>query len=205
MKSPQLFFDFVRTLRRRKTQRQRQPWAAKPDPAPHLRRDPLLEKFSEKLLRRCGSRLRPQVVWNRRLRTTAGTACWRTKTVTLNPRLLEIAPHEIQRTLRHELAHLLAQERAGRRRIQAHGSEWQMACADLGIPGETRCHELPFETIRPARKFFYACRACGTRIGRVRPLTRPIACLRCCKKHNGGRYHELFRFVPVETPQRQAA
>jgi predicted SprT family Zn-dependent metalloprotease len=40
---------------------------------------------------------------------------------------------EIDRTLRHELAHLLAQFRVGRRRIAPHGPEWRIACRDLGI------------------------------------------------------------------------
>src|ERR1700687_2873461 len=40
---------------------------------------------------------------------------------------------EIERTLRHELAHLLAQFRVGRRRIAPHGAEWRRACRDLGI------------------------------------------------------------------------
>src|ERR1700730_17806348 len=51
---------------------------------------------------------------------------------------------EIDRTLRHELAHLLAQFRAGRRRISPHGEEWRQACHDLGIGDEVRCHNLPF-------------------------------------------------------------
>ena len=50
---------------------------------------------------------------------------------------------EVERTLRHEAAHLLAHWRAGRRRIQTHGPEWRQACADLGIPGETVTHTLP--------------------------------------------------------------
>src|SRR5207237_3228502 len=40
---------------------------------------------------------------------------------------------EIERTLRHELAHLLAQWRNGRRRIAPHGSEWSRACRALGL------------------------------------------------------------------------
>ena len=37
---------------------------------------------------------------------------------------------EVDRTLRHELAHLLAQWRVGRRRIAPHGKEWRQACRD---------------------------------------------------------------------------
>src|SRR6266446_8423633 len=55
-----------------------------------------------------------------------------------------MARDEVDRTLRHELAHLLAQFRVGRRRIAPHGPEWREACRDLGIADEARCHNLPF-------------------------------------------------------------
>ena len=70
------------------------------------------------------------------------------KLISLNPRLFE-HPSEIDRTLRHELAHILAQFRVGRRKISPHGDEWQQACIDLGIADEKRCHNLPF----PARTY----------------------------------------------------
>ena len=87
------------------------------------------------------------VRWNARMRTTAGTAHPSTGRIDLNPRLCGVGAGEVERTLRHEAAHLLAHWRAGRRRIQTHGPEWRQACADLGIPGETVTHTLP---LRPA-------------------------------------------------------
>lgn len=168
--------------------------------------DPILEKLSRQLLRAAGCRdIEVNVIWNARLRTTAGLACWHSKTISLNPKLIEISPNEVQRTLRHELAHFLAQSRAGRRRIPSHGAEWKEACRDLGIPRETRCHDLPFKRARQERKHFYACRQCDTTLARVRPLKRRVACLKCCRKHNGGRYDERFRFVQVPAPERLAA
>ena len=59
-----------------------------------------------------------QVEWNARLFSAAGRADFRRKLVSLNPRLHEHDAAEIDRTLRHELAHLLAQFRAGRRRVR---------------------------------------------------------------------------------------
>ena len=85
------------------------------------------------------------------MRGRRGTACWRTRRVTLNPKLVEISAEEVSKTLRHELAHLVAQDRAGRRRIAPHGREWRKACADLGIAGEARCHTLPFQARRMKR------------------------------------------------------
>ena len=125
--------------------------------------------------------------------------------VVLNPKLLEVSSAEVQRTLRHELAHLLAKHRAGRSRIDAHGEEWHQACADLGIPNEARCHELPFKRRRITRKFFYACPHCSTIMSRVRALRRKAACIKCCRKHNGGAYAERFRFRLVDRPDKIAA
>src|SRR5262249_4322519 len=96
------------------------------------------------------------VEWNPRLRTAAGRADYRQKLSSLNPHLIE-HPSEIDRTLRHELAHMLAQFRVGHRRIQPHGAEWQQACADLGIADEKRCHSLPFPARTFTARFVYRC------------------------------------------------
>src|SRR5437867_3481912 len=61
-----------------------------------------------------------EVEWNARLCSAAGRADYRRKLVSINPRLREHGPGEIDRTLRHELAHLLAQARTGRRRVAPH-------------------------------------------------------------------------------------
>ncbi|MBA2743867.1 MAG: SprT-like domain-containing protein, partial [Chthoniobacterales bacterium] len=124
------------------------------------------------------------VEWDLRLRTAAGRADYRHLRVSLNPRLREHGAAEIDRTLRHELAHLLAKARAGRRPIQPHGPEWSAACRDLGIAGELRCHTLPFPIQHRARRLLYRCRACGRDFPRVRPFKRRTACLACCRAHN---------------------
>jgi len=168
-----------------------------------LRRDPILEEVARVLLKKVGCHRLAKVVtvaWNPRMRTTAGVACYRTKRVILNPKLIEVSAAEVQRTLRHELAHLVAQARAGRRRVAAHGPEWAQACADLGIPDEKRCHELPFKARRMTRRFFYQCPECGTLMARVHRVKSRVACLKCCRKYNRGKYHERFRFQEIEVP-----
>src|SRR5437870_1966111 len=100
---------------------------------------------------------------------------------------------EIDRTLRHELAHLLAQFRVGRRRIAPHGPEWREACRDLGIGDEVRCHNLPFATKAYVVRFVYRCPNCRQEFPRVRRIRRAIACLACCRKHNGGDFDPRFR------------
>jgi predicted SprT family Zn-dependent metalloprotease len=99
--------------------------------------------------------------------------------------------------LKHELAHLLAHHRAGRRRISPHGPEWRKACTDLGLSDEKRCHTLPLPRREVPKRHLYQCPACGMAVHRVRPIQRPSACLPCCRKHNGGRYDERFRFVKL--------
>ena len=204
MKYKQLIMNFGRAVMRRV--RTAPDDLAKPKRATRLRADPLLEDFANQLLQatKC-SGLHVTVCWNPLLRTTAGLASWRERRISLNPKLLEVSAAEVQRTLRHELAHLLAHHRAGRHRIDAHGPEWREACRDLGIPNETRCHELPFKRRRVERKFFYACPECHAVLARVRPLNRRVACVKCCRKHNGGKYLERFRFHPVKHPESLAA
>ena len=129
-----------------------------------------------------------RVEWNPRLKTCAGRADYREKLISLNPLLLDervVAPQavvgqaprlpilypasdalalqsegvdEIDRTLRHELAHLLAQWRIGRRRIAPHGEEWRQACRDLGIADEARCHNLRSQRERTRRATFIVAR-----------------------------------------------
>ena len=160
----------------------------------------LLQTKARQLLRSLGAKriaTELRVEWNSRLKTAAGRADHRRKLISLNPQLVE-HPEEIDRTLRHELAHILAQFRARRRRISPHGSEWQQACRDLGIAGENRCHTLPFPAKRYAPRFIYRCPACRRDFHRVRKIKRTVACLACCRAHNGGEFDARFRLKPVQ-------
>ena len=140
------------------------------------------------------------VYWNSRLQTTAGTASRRENRIDLNPLLRDLGPEPVLRTLKHEAAHLLAHYRAGRRRIQVHGAEWHQACADLGIPDEKACHELPLPRRQISRKLAYQCPHCQIIVQRVRPFRPNTACYHCCRKYNSGRYSKLYQFTRVEPP-----
>lgn len=137
-----------------------------------------------------------QVLWNPRLRSTAGYAHYPSWRIELNPRLLAFEG-QVERTLRHELAHLVAYHRAGRRRIEPHGREWRQACADLGIPDELAHHHLPLPRLKQHRPHAYQCPMCRVVVNRVRPFKRSTACLGCCRRHAGGRYDERFKFVKL--------
>lgn len=129
-----------------------------------------------------------RVEWNSRMRSAAGRAHFAERLVVLNPRLQEHGEDEIDRTLRHELAHLLAQARAGRRRISPHGPEWRTACSDLGIPNEARCHTLPLPVNRRRVNYLYRCPKCSRDFPRVRKIRRSLACLACCRKYHRGKF-----------------
>ena len=133
-----------------------------------------------------------KVFWNLRLSSTAGLAHHSNAQIDLNPRLERFAPTEPERTLLHELAHLIAHFRASGRRIKPHGPEWQSACLELGIPGEKRCHDLPLANRVIKRKLAYQCRCCGIIVPRVRKLSRDSACYPCCQKYNKGGYSRRF-------------
>jgi len=134
-----------------------------------------------------------KVLWNPRLKSTAGYAAYPSWRIELNPRLVAF-DGQVDRTLKHELAHLIAYHRAGRRRIEPHGPEWRRACEDLGIPGEAAHHRLPLPRSHRERKLLYQCPHCLVIVKRVRPFKRATACLSCCRAHNSGHYHERYRF-----------
>lgn len=173
-----------------------------------LRRDPLLEDFANHLLqtsklhlptKKSQKPLHVRVAWNPALRSTAGMAFLADRLIILNPKLIEVSPGEVQRTLRHELAHILAQYRAGRRQIADHGEEWNQACSDLGIPNESPYHTLkgPLKVRRLKPKFFYECPECHSQISRVIALKTQAACIHCCTEHNEGKYSRKFQLRPV--------
>jgi SprT protein len=176
---------------------------ARPRRSPSSRcRDPHLEERARGLLLPWAPALASsvRVGWNSRLRTTAGIAVLSSREVWLNPSLRALEPAETERTLRHELAHLLARHRHPHRHLEAHGAEWSQACRDLGIPGEQRTHRLPFRSRRQRRRFVLRCPACGFQHERVRRPGRPLACLACCRTHNNGRYDGRFRLLVLPKP-----
>ena len=144
-----------------------------------------------------------RVEWNFRMRTAAGRAFFKKSLIELNPALVSKLPKaqsddELDRTLKHELAHLVSFNRAGNSRIQPHGREWKQACRELGIAGEDRCHALPFAPRTIAKKYLYACPECQSEVPRVRPFKRPVACYACCRQHSRGRFDARFRLELVK-------
>ncbi len=209
----QLLFSFLDSAVEKKSKRP--PALNKPIPqpveeaprsakeVPSSGRDATLEQQSREWLTALGvheGSIKVQVHWNAKLRSTAGYARWPLWKVELNPRLVEF-DGQVERTLKHELAHLIAYTRANRRKIEPHGVEWRKACADLGIADESARHTLPFPRTTQARNFTYICPVCRNTVARVRKFKQRTACLLCCKQHNGGRYDPRFQFSLVRNSE----
>lgn len=116
--------------------------------------DNTLTQRGRELLNSVGSgnlAARVQVRWNARM-SISGTAVPAKALITLNPRLREFGDEAVDSTLRHELAHLLAQDRAGRRRISPHGPEWLRARQLLGVSDESSRDQWGLLPLFPLRK-----------------------------------------------------
>ena len=157
----------------------------------------ILEQAMLKVEELAGARFaaKVSVVWNAKMRSTAGRAFWPAARVELNPKLVSVSLDEVRRTLLHELAHLLAYHRSGRRRIAPHGVEWQQACADLGIAGESVTHRLPLPRRVQRKKWRYTCPSCAQGFERVRQMKNAAACLACCQQYNAGKFSRKFLLV----------
>ena len=108
-----------------------------------------------------------EVLWNRRLSTTAGRAFVRAGRIELNPRLLATATDRIDAVLVHEAAHVAAHRLFGEH-IPAHGRQWRSLVRLAGHePAVT--HDIPVDGLRRRsrrRRYVYLrmCGACGDRV-----------------------------------------
>jgi predicted SprT family Zn-dependent metalloprotease len=103
-----------------------------------------------------------EVLWNGRLRTTAGRAHLRTIQIHLNPRLLARVPDRIDEVLTHEAAHLAVALIHGLD-ARHHGPEWAALMAAAGHEAK-RTHDFPVAGLLRTRSYFlHYCAACGDR------------------------------------------
>jgi SprT protein len=100
----------------------------------------------------------------------AGTACSETNTIDLNPILLnENQDVFIERTVVHELAHLIDAEmhphtretRRGRTKRSLHGRTWKWVMIALGAD-PSRCHsyDISNAAVKTKHKYHYVCSFC---------------------------------------------
>jgi len=140
-----------------------------------------LETKARGLMAGWGAACEPlSVVWNRRLRTSAGRALPRKGRIELNPDLLAKAPERIEAILAHEAAHLAAYRLHGPR-IRPHGREWAELLRSAGHPPHVT-HDLPVDpqkrrTRRGRWLYLRLCDACGAR--RIERSVRYEPCHKC--------------------------
>lgn len=147
--------------------------------APSERRPDALERLARAFARRIGAAARVRdlrVLFNDRLRTSAGRADFAGCAIELNPRLLDRHPAELVPTLAHELAHLVAGPRA------RHGPRWRAVIEALGFHAEA-CHRLDVAGLGVARRaWIWRCGGCGESYRRRHRGARRFACGRCGRR-----------------------
>ncbi|MEI6512240.1 MAG: SprT-like domain-containing protein [bacterium] len=100
----------------------------------------------------------PTLVWNYRMRTTAGRYFVSTHLIELNPHLLT-DEQRVKVTLAHEYAHAVASCRA--KGESSHGPTWHTVMAEIGIAAKVR-HSFDASALRRPSRWLkeYECPVC---------------------------------------------
>lgn len=101
------------------------------------------------------------------------------------------SPERVLQTVLHEIAHALTW--INNRHAKPHGIEWQTIAKQIGHTGE-RC--IPAESYTTGRaKTLYTghCPNCNREVKKYR--RREIACGKCCRAYNGGKFTKRFKIV----------
>lgn len=110
----------------------------------------------------------PKIAW-RGYRVSAGMAYYKTGIIGLSKTVIQ-TEEQMQDTLKHEYAHLLAYKRHGRAGI-GHGDPWKQAMIDVGLQPKVRhCYEVQRNS--PRQQVGYTCQRCGTVLVRNRKLPK---------------------------------
>lgn len=88
----------------------------------------------------------------------------------------------VRNTILHEIAHALAGIKAG------HGMDWQLKALDIGCDAK-RLYDSTL-VAQPPAKYLATCPNCG-HVWHARRRNK-VACGRCCKKYNGGKYSHKY-------------
>jgi len=147
-----------------------------------------------------------EVKWSRQLTRAAGSIDVRRRLIKLSvPLLIDayatgaagagfeicgVRCHDSQTALReilkHELIHLWLFVHG---RPHGHTAEFRAKARAVGQPKTRHGIALPV----PKSGWLYHCPSCGVESPRRRRYGRPVACGRCCKKHNGGKFDARFQ------------
>ena len=104
------------------------------------------------------------------------------------PWMLKLPMEQVDRVIRHEIAHALAP------RDEGHGRIWKEMCCVVGIPDETRCFEdkvIGKEFRKETAKWKQECPTCGKTNYRYKRTYSAQSCGVC----SGGSYNEQHKVV----------
>ena len=111
------------------------------------------------------------------------------RVISLSRHLIELNDEKtVRNTILHEIAHALVGKE------HSHNKIWKQKAHEIGCCGSRLyCHE---EVKVPKRKYTANCPHCKREF--QRSIKRRIACGKCCKKHNRGKFSQEFEIVFVE-------
>lgn len=119
------------------------------------------------------------IVWNQRLRSTAGRFCAPPPVIQVGVRYHQRHPAELEDTLKHEMVHAWL---FARRRPFGHTSEFRAKLAEIG--GSRYARYDPMLVRRRSRqRFLYQCPACRTLYVYLRRI-RNHSCGRCARSYD---------------------
>jgi len=106
--------------------------------------------------------------------------------ISLSAKLTKLNDEAVVRdTILHEIAHALAPVTAG------HNRQWRQIALSIGCNGQRAYSHQ--DVVTPEKKYTGVCPNCQRVIKRHR--RSGIACGKCCRLHNGGRFSEQYKFV----------
>jgi predicted SprT family Zn-dependent metalloprotease len=117
-------------------------------------------------------------------KTRLGACHHRNHTITLSKHFTALNNEDETRdTVLHEIAHALTPG-------ANHGPAWRAAAVRIGARPLARADGRSL--VKPTPTWVAECPRCAATLWRYRRATTPVACARCCNRHNGGRFDRRF-------------
>jgi predicted SprT family Zn-dependent metalloprotease len=98
---------------------------------------------------------------------------------------------QIRNTILHEIAHALSVEIYGIREGKGHGANWKSVAKQIGCNGE-RCYNGD-SVNKPKSKYTLVCDSCNNETPKYKVVRRTVACGKCCREYNNGKYSDKYR------------
>ena len=129
--------------------------------------------------------------WDRAVRRF-GCHNGRLKTISLSRPLTQYETNEdrVINTILHEIAHALDYKKRG---YSNHDDTWKRTALSIGCSGK-RCSSNSGVDKSRVMKWVAMCPQCERDVYYARKSKRELACGKCCKKHNNGKFSPHYKF-----------